>query len=56
MQLASRRVLGLLILSTLFWGICVSDTFAQVSAPIELSSRRELFIDDYLISEMKQTQ
>ncbi len=56
MQLASRRVLGLLILSTLFWGICVADTFAQVSAPIELSSRRELFIDDYLISEMKQTQ
>jgi len=56
MQLASRRVLGLLTISTLFWGICVSDTFAQVSAPIELSSRRELFIDDYLISEMKQTQ
>lgn len=56
MLLASRRVLGLLILSTLFWGIGASETFAQVPAPIELSRRRELFIDDYLISEMKHTQ
>lgn len=56
MQRASHRVLGLLILLTLFRGAGVSDTFAQVPAPIELSSRRELFIDDHLISEMKQTQ
>ena len=28
----------------------------RAPAPIELNNRRELFIDDHLISEMKQTQ
>jgi len=56
MQLASRRVLGRLILSTLFWGTCVLGAVAQAPTPLELGNRRELFIDDHLIAEMKQTQ
>ncbi|MBL8814950.1 MAG: hypothetical protein JNL58_02885 [Planctomyces sp.] len=56
MQLASCRLLGLLLFLTVFRGACVSDIFAQDPAPIELNNRRELFIDDYLISEMKHTQ
>ena len=56
MLLTSCRVFGLLILSTLIWSTNDSEAFAQAPAPIELGNRRELFIDDYLVAEMKQAQ
>ena len=56
MQLISRQVLGLLILSICLGMTGGTNAFAQAPAPIELGNRRELFIDDHLIAEMKQTQ